>query len=98
MYKLHMCIYLCFSHCTSVYECNCSLIRQSNFCSAPRSADKHGLPNTFSVLSETFDTASGVLSGSTSSFLSKHSEQFMSLHVSDQYTGIKDEDRYYYWF
>lgn len=58
-----------------------------------RSGDKHGLPNTFSVLSETFDSASCVLSGSISGFLSKHSEIFMSLHVSDQYTGLKETDR-----
>lgn len=63
----------------------------SNFCSGIRSGDKHGLPNSFSVLSESFDAANSVLSGQISSFLSKHADLFMSLHVSDQYTGLKED-------
>ena len=66
---------------------------QSNFCSGIRSGDKHGLPNSFSVLSESFDAANSVLSGQISSFLSKHADLFMSLHVSDQYTGLKEDGR-----
>lgn len=68
-----------------------SPVFQSKFCSGIRAGDKHNLPSSLSVISETFDSAISVLSGGVAKFLSSHAESVLSLHISDQYTGLKEE-------
>ncbi|XP_019851221.1 PREDICTED: coiled-coil domain-containing protein 47-like isoform X2 [Amphimedon queenslandica] len=63
----------------------------SKYCSGIRSGEKHNLPSSLSVISETFDSAISVLSGGVAKFLSNHADMLLSLHVTDQYTGLKEE-------
>jgi hypothetical protein len=63
----------------------------ANYCSGIRSGERHGLPSSLSILSETYDCATAVLSGGVAKYLSSSADDLVCLHISDSYTGLKEE-------
>ena len=72
-----------------------SVSTQSKYCPPPRPVDRFGLPNLWSMVVEAHEAASSLLTPLMVKFLVQHSSRLVSIHVSDQYTGLKDDSRYY---
>jgi Asp-tRNA(Asn)/Glu-tRNA(Gln) amidotransferase C subunit len=62
-----------------------------NFCPTPRRGENYGLPSSFLVLSEGSEATSAVINQSFVEVLKKFEPFIESVHVTDQYTGIKED-------
>lgn len=62
---------------------------QSVFCPERRPGDKHGLPPTLSVMSETAEASAGVLDARVQAALAQYHAHLQYIHISDRYSGPK---------
>lgn len=60
----------------------------NNFCTDRKGGEKYGIPNSFSVLSETAEVTSSLLNPQVVQEIRKYDGIFESMHISDQYTGL----------
>nr|CAG4650271.1 EOG090X08PA [Sida crystallina] len=64
----------------------------SVFCPERKSTEKYSLPSNFVLMSEIGEAASALLDVRVCALISKIPEVFESMHVSDQYSGVKQPE------
>ncbi|KAJ2945491.1 hypothetical protein O0L34_g302 [Tuta absoluta] len=61
----------------------------SVFCPERRPGDKHGLPTTLSVMSESAEATSAILDSRVTQALTQYHQYIQYIHISDRYSGPK---------
>ena len=67
---------------------------QINFCVSPKKTESFNVPMTYALHSETQEAAALIINQSFSEFLTKFEPYIQSIHITDQYTGLKEDYRY----
>ena len=66
---------------------------QIHYCPQPKKGESFGLPPSFLVYSEGHETANAVLNQGFTEVFKKYEKYIQSVHITDQFTGIKDDNR-----
>ncbi|XP_072383608.1 PAT complex subunit CCDC47 [Diabrotica undecimpunctata] len=85
-----------FVFCLATKKTATSLVKDmadlSVYCPERKSGDKFNLPSSFNVMSEIGEAASAILDHKVSTVINKYPEYIDYIHISDQYSGLKQTE------
>ncbi|CAF1330129.1 unnamed protein product, partial [Didymodactylos carnosus] len=86
-----------FVFCLARKRCAAKLHKDMNdlnqFCSERKSADKRGLGANYQLLNEIGEVATTLIDSHVTNFIDKFPDALEYIHISDQYTGMKNADQ-----
>ncbi|CAF4647839.1 unnamed protein product, partial [Didymodactylos carnosus] len=86
-----------FVFCLARKRCAANLQKDMNdlnqFCSERKSADKRGLGANYQLLNEIGEVATTLFDSHVTNFIDKFPDALEYIHISDQYTGMKNADQ-----